>query len=179
MQQTVFVAYLSLIQFLVRLIACILSNLVLEHCKLLEEVVNRLLTVLVHRSLAVERHKLLYAIVACSQRNVAEEDKVEYQRSRKNRVAAEEIHLYCHRITHPTKNIDIIPTLLLVATRGIIVDAYLMINIGIEVGINVAVENILQSRDFAATLGFKVIRVIKYHTVTVSKYIGREPAGNP
>ena len=131
MQQTVFVAYLSLIQFLIGLIASILPYLILEHCKLLEKVVYRFFAVLVHRSLAIERHKLLYAVVTGSQCNVAKEDKVQYQRRSKNRVAAQEVHLYCHRIAHPTENVDIVPTLLLVATRGIVVDAYLMINIGL------------------------------------------------
>ena len=170
MQQTaVCCIFFYLVKLLIGLIACILPNLVLEHCKLLEEVVNRLLTILVHRSLAVERHKLLYAIVAGSQRNVAEEDKIEHQRSRKNRVATEEIHLYCHRITHPTENIYIIPTLLLVATRGIIVDAHLMINIRIEVGVNVAVENILHCRHFTATLSLEILGSIEYHTVAVTE----------
>ena len=70
-----------LIQFLVGLVACKLTNFILEHRKLLEEVVYRLFAILVHWRLAVERHELLDALLACTQCKVTEEYEVEHQRS--------------------------------------------------------------------------------------------------
>ena len=84
-----FVAYSVLsIEFLVGLVPCKFAYLVLEHCKLLEQVVYRLVAILVHGGLAVERHELLYTAFACSLRKVAEKYQVKHQRRGKYRVAA-------------------------------------------------------------------------------------------
>ena len=72
------------IQLLIGLVTTKFANLVLEHCKLFEEVMHRLFTILVHRRLAVERHELLYTTLAGTQCKVAEEDEVEHQWSRQN-----------------------------------------------------------------------------------------------
>ena len=68
-----------LVEFLVGFVPRKFPYFVLEHCKLLEEVVHGLFTIFVHRSLAVERHKFLYAIFARSHSNVAEEYEVEHK----------------------------------------------------------------------------------------------------
>ena len=60
------------VKFLVGLITGKLANLVLEHCKLLEQVVYRFVAILVHWGFAVERHELLYTIFACTLRKVTE-----------------------------------------------------------------------------------------------------------
>ena len=54
----------------------------------------------------------------------------EAQEAAFDRVAAEEVNLNLHWVTHPAEDIDIIPTLLVIVTRWIIVDTYLVIVLG-------------------------------------------------
>src|SRR5258708_23853451 len=75
----------------------------------------------------VERQPLLHPTEAGSFSQVTEQSEVQYQRGRENRIPAEEIDLDLHGIAQPAENIDIIPALFIIAMRGIIVDADLMI----------------------------------------------------
>ena len=114
---------------------------------------------------------------------VAQQAEVEQQWSSKDRVAAEEVDLDLHRITHPSEDVDVVPSLLVVVARWIIVDANLMIILGVLI-VAVAVEvwllfwlqDCLQGRELAHLLGVEVGWLIENETVAVAQNVGREPS---
>ncbi len=129
------------VNLFVSLVAAHLADGVLEHNILLEEVVHRhfVLSVVVHRALEEEAEEALYAEAACTLGEVAQKHEVKAERSCKDRVAAEEVDLYLHGIAHPAENVDVVPALLVVVARGIVVDAHLVIILGVFI-IAVAIE---------------------------------------
>ena len=116
-----------LVYLLVSLITSHFANDILQHCILLIKVVNGFLTrsIVVHRSLEEEAEEALCTVSTCSE--VAQQSKVEQQWSGKNRVTTEEVYLNLHRIANPSEDVDVVPSLLVVVTRRIVVDAYLVI----------------------------------------------------
>ena len=118
-----------LIHFLVGLVATHLADGVLQHGVLLVEVVHGLLAlrVIVHGRLEEEAQEALYAVAASTCGEVAQQGEVEQQRSGKDRVAAEEVDLDLHGIAHPSEDVDVVPSLLVVVARRVIVDAHLMV----------------------------------------------------
>ena len=148
---------------------------------MLIEVVDSFLAlgVVVHRSLEEEAEETLNAIASCACCKVAQQAEVETERSGKDRVAAEEVDLDLHRIAHPTEDVDIVPSLLVVVARWIIVDANLMIILGVLI-VAVAVEvwllfwlqDCLQGRELAHLLGVEVGWLIENETVAVAEDIG-------
>ena len=121
------------IDFFVCLVAAHFSDGVFEHDILFEEMIDGDFSffVVVHRTLQEEREETLRAkaTFACSE--VCQQDKVKHERSGENGVATEEINLDLHRIAHPAKDVDVVPALLVVATRRIVVDSYFVVIVGI------------------------------------------------
>jgi len=91
------------------------------------------LGVVMHRALQEEAQEALDAAAACACCNVAEQYQVKAEGRGKDRVAAEEVDLYLHRVAHPAEDVDIVPSLLVVVARGIVVDAYLVVVVGVQV----------------------------------------------
>ena len=120
---------ISLIYFLISLIASHFADSILQHGVLLEEVVDRFLAlgVVVHRSLEEEREETLDTTTACTGSEVAEQAEVEQQRCGKDGVAAEEVNLNLHGVVHPTEDVNGIPSLLVVVAWRIVVDAHLVV----------------------------------------------------
>ena len=92
-----------------------------------------------HWRLEEEAQEALDAVTAGTGCKVAQQTEVEQQWCCKDRVAAEEVDLDLHWVTHPAEDVDVVPALLVVVARWIIVDAYLMIILGVLV-VAVAVE---------------------------------------
>jgi predicted rRNA methylase YqxC with S4 and FtsJ domains len=49
---------------------------------------------------------------------IHKQNQIERKRRSQNRIAAKKIYLDLHRVTHPAKDVDIVPTFLGVAPRG-------------------------------------------------------------
>ena len=131
---------------------------------------------IVHRALAEERQPRLDAAHACTQCQITENNQVERDGSSKNGVTAQEVNLDFHRIAHPAENIDVVPCFLVILTRRIVVDAYLMINITVQVRIFLRFEDIVDNRQLADLFCLEVLRLVEYLAVTVTQNIRREPA---
>ena len=118
-----------LVNLFVSLVASHFADGVLQHGVLLVEVVDGFLAlgVVVHRRLEEEAEEALCAVASGTCCEVAQQAEVKQQWSGKNRVAAEEVDLDLHRIAHPSEDVDVVPSLLVVVTRRIVVDAYLVI----------------------------------------------------
>ncbi len=61
--------------------------------------------------------------------------RVERERRGKDGVAAEEVDLELHRVAEPTEDVDVVPTLFVVAARWVVVDADLVVEVLVEVGV--------------------------------------------
>ena len=170
-----------LINLLVSLISTHFADSVLQHSVLLEEVVHRFLTlcVVVHRSLEEEGEETLDATAAGTGGQVAEQAEVEQQRCGKDGVAAEEVDLNLHGIVHPAEDVDVVPSLLVVVARRIVVDAHLVVVLGVfvvavsvEVGLYVGLQYCLKCRELRNLLSVEVCGLIKYKTIAVAKNVG-------
>src|SRR5258708_3077834 len=103
-----------------------------------------------HRRLEVEAQPFLNPETAQlwrALREIEEEHEVEYDRRRQNRVAAEEVHLDLHRIAEPSEDIDVVPTLLIIAARRVIVDANFVKDIAVKLRIQSRLQNVLQGSE--------------------------------
>ena len=166
------------VDFLVCLIATHLTDSVLEHHVLLEEVVNGnlVLGVVVHRALEEEAQEALSAITAGTACKVDEQTQVKAQGCCKNRVAAQEVDLDLHGIAHPAKDVDVVPSLLVVVAGRVVVNAYLVEVVVVQVGLIFSNEDGLEGRELADLLGAEVGGLVKHEAVAVAQDVGREPA---
>ena len=106
-------------------------------------------------------------MAACAGSEVAQEHQVEAERCGKDGVAAEEVDLDLHRIVHPAEDVDVVPALLVVVARRIVVDAHLMVVLGVfvvavavEVGLVFRHEDRLKRGELADLLGAEVGRLV-------------------
>ena len=171
----------KLVDFLISLVTAHLADGVLQHGVLLVEVVHSLLAlgVVVHWRLEEEAQEALGAVTASTGCKVAQQSEVEQQWSCKDRVAAEEVNLNLHRITHPSEDVDVVPTFLVIVARWIVVDANLVVILGVLiVAVNVEVwlilwlQDSLQGRELAHLLGVEVVWLIENETVAVAQNVG-------
>lgn len=177
-----------LVDFFISLVTAHLADGVLQHGVLLVEVVHSLFTlsVIVHWRLEEEAQEALGAVTAGTGCKVAQQAEVEQQWSGKDGVAAQEVDLDLHWITHPAEDVDVVPTLLVVVARRIIVDANLVIILSVlivamavEVWLDFWLQNSLKGRELAHLLGMEVGWLIENETVAVAKNVGREPTFKP
>src|SRR5208337_462763 len=97
-------------------------------------------------------------------------------RSRKNRIAAEEIDLHLHRITEPSEDVDVVPTFFIVSAGRIIIDADLVIVILIESRIKIRLENSFEHRELALFLGLERLRIVEHFSVPVAENVAGKPS---
>ncbi len=64
--------------------------------------------------------------------------------SSKDAVTTEEVDLDLHGVTHPTEDVDVVPTLFIVATWWVVVDTYLVKDISIKVWVVAWVKNVFK-----------------------------------
>ena len=120
---------LGLVDGFVGFVTAHFAESVFEHYVLLEEVVDGhfVLSVVVHRALEEEAEEALDTVASGASSEVAQENEVKAQGSSEDRVAAEEVDFDLHWVAHPSEDVDVVPSLLVVVTRRIVVDAYLVI----------------------------------------------------
>ena len=109
------------------------------------------LCVVVHWGFEEEAEEALDAVASGTCGEVAQQAEVETERSGEDRVAAEEVDLYLHRVAHPAEDVDVVPSFLVVVAWRIVVDAHLVVvlcvlvvAVAVEVGLHVGLEDCLQ-----------------------------------
>src|SRR5271157_5145176 len=155
---------------------------VLQLYELDEQIVLRIQSRRRHRRLEIEAQPFLNSEAAQLRgalRKVEEEHQVEHDRRRKNRVAAQEVHLDLHRIAEPSEDINVVPTLFVVTARRVIVDADFVENIAVEFGIQSGLQNVLQRSEFRFFLGLKRPGIVQHLAVAVAEDVGRIPSAQP
>lgn len=167
-----------LVDFFVSFVAAHFADGVLEHNVLLEQVVDSLfaLGVVVHRALEEEAQEALDAEAAGASGEVAEQYQVEAQGSGEDGVAAQEVDLDLHGVSHPSEDVDVVPAFLIVVTRGVVVDTYFVVVVAVEVGLLVGFEDGLEGGQFGNLFGAEVGGFVEYEAVAVAEDIGREPS---
>ena len=169
-----------LINLFVALIATHLADSILQHCVLLIEVVDWLLAhgIVVLWTLQEEAEEALCAKASCTCCKVAEQAEVETQWSSEDRVAAKEVNLYLHWIAHPSEDVDVIPSFLIVVAWWVIVDTHLVIILcilvvamSVEIRLVFWFEDSLQCRELAHLLCTEVCWFVEHQTIAVAKDI--------
>src|SRR5271163_2683944 len=133
-----------------------------------------------HRRFEVEAEPLLNPEAAKPGRPLGEiEEKHQVKRDRRceDRVAAEEIHLDLHRIAKPAKDIDVVPALFIITARRIIVNPNLVVNILVQVGVKLRLQDEVQHPQLRLFLGLERLGIVEYLAVTVAENVGRIPSG--
>src|SRR5688572_29388875 len=92
---------------------------VLELHLLNEKIVLRIQSARMHWTLQVERKPLRNPAHSGALREVEKNREIEHDGRGENRITAQEIHLDLHRIAQPSKDVDVIPALLVVAMRRV------------------------------------------------------------
>ena len=100
----------------------------------------------VHRALAEERQPSLDTTHTGTQGQIAEQHQVECDRGSQDGVAAKEVYLDFHRVTHPAEDVDIVPCFFIVLAGRIVIDAYLMIYVSIQVREFFGFEDVVNDR---------------------------------
>src|SRR5688572_30499294 len=98
----------------------------------------------VHRTLEVERQPLLDAGHAGALGEIEKQRQVEHDRRREDAVAAEEVDLQLHLVAEPAHQVDIVPALFIVAARRIVVDADDVMEIFVEAGVEMRLQDVVE-----------------------------------
>ena len=107
---------------------------------------------------------------------IQEEDEVERDGRGKDGVAAEEVDLDLHRIAEPAEDVDVVPALFVVAARRVVVDANLVVDVLVEVGIEVGLEDVFERAELGFFLGLEGLGIVEDFAVAVAEDVGGVPA---
>src|SRR5690606_4509747 len=98
---------------------------------------------------------LLNAAPAGAGCEIEQEREIEHERRRENGIAAEKVDFELHRVTEPAEDVDVVPALFGVAAGRIVVDADLVIEVAIEAGVGLRLENVIEHAELARLLGLE------------------------
>ena len=149
---------------------------VLELRLLDEEVVLRVHSGSVLGTLEVEGQPFLDALHAGSLGEVEEKSEVKKKGRGENRIAAEKVNLYLHWVAEPTEDVDVVPSLFVVAAGWVVVDPHLVIDVAIELGIELWLEDVLEDAELRLLLGLEALWVVEHLAVAVAEDVRRVPA---
>ena len=106
---------------------------------------------------------------------IEEQHEIEHDRRRQNRVAAQEIDLDLHGIAEPSEDIDVIPTFFVITAWRVIVNADLVCEVPVQVGVKLGLQDVLQHRKLGLFLGLERARILQHFAVPVAQDVRREP----
>ena len=113
-----------------------------------------------------------------SGREIHEEDQIERQRGGEDGVAAEEVNLELHGVAKPAEDVDIIPTFFVITAWRVIVDANFVVEILVEVGVELGLEDVFEYAELGDFLGLEGFGVVEDLAVAVAEDVGGVPAGD-
>ncbi len=153
-----------------------IAQRVLQLHQLNEQVVLRIQPWRGHRALEIERQPLLNAAHPGALRQIQEQRHVEHDGRRQNAVAAEKVDLELHRIAQPSEQIDVVPTLFVVAAGRIVIDPDDVAKLLVEIRIEIRLEDVVEDRFLAFFLGLERLGVVEHLAVAIAEDVGRVPA---
>src|SRR5580692_8579186 len=101
-----------------------------------------------HGRFEIEAQPFLDAAHSGALGQIEEENQIKYDRRRQDRVAAEEIDLDLHRIAQPAEDVNVVPSFFVIPARWIVNDADLVVNVPVQVGIQLWLENVFEHAEF-------------------------------
>src|SRR5712692_3317482 len=120
------------------LFAAQVAQRVLELHQLDEQVVFRVEGRCAHGAFEIEGEPFLDDLarhLAAALRQVHEQNQVEHDRRRQDRVAAQKVNLDLHRVAEPAEDIEVVPAFLVVTARRVVVDTHLVVEVAVELGV--------------------------------------------
>src|SRR5215472_12017621 len=123
-----------------------------------------------HRRLEVEAQPFLNANrlqLRTAPRQIEEQHQVEHNRSRQNGIATKKIDLDLHRIAQPSENVDVVPTFFVITARRVIVDADLMGEFAVQLGIELGLKDVFKYGKLRLLFGLERPRIIQHFAVTI------------
>src|ERR1700693_4871156 len=112
--------------------------------QLYEQIVLGVQTRRGHRRLEIEAQPLLNTAHARALRQIQKQYKIEHDGRGQDRIAAQKVHLDLHGIAEPAENVDVVPTLFVVTARRIVIDADFVVNLAIQHGIKLRLQNVFK-----------------------------------
>jgi hypothetical protein len=109
---------------------------------------------------------------------VHEEAEIEGERRGEDGVAAEEVYLELHGVAEPAEDVDVVPTLFVIATGRVVVDADLVVEVLVEVGVQLGLEDVLEDAELGDFLGLEGVGIVEDFAVAVAEDVGGVPAGD-
>src|SRR5467141_573611 len=130
-------------------------------------------------TLKVEGQPFLNARQARAAGEIEEQREVEHERRGENRVAAQEIDFDLHRIAEPSENVDVVPPFLIIAAGWVVVDPHLVIDLAVQLGIEIGLEDVLEQPELGLLLGLERLRIVQHFAVAIAQNVGRIPSRQP
>src|SRR4051794_4415518 len=154
------------------LLAFEVTQRVLQLHGLDEQIVLGIQARLRHRGFQIKTEPLLYANAAqlfAALRQVEEQDQIEHDRRRQDGVAAKEIYLELHRVTEPAEDVDVVPALFVVPTRRVVIDAHLVEDVLVQIGIKLRLKNMFQDAELRFFFRLEGLGVIQHFAVAIAQ----------
>src|ERR1035441_7333675 len=129
-----------------------------------------------HGPLEVERQPFLNAAHAGALRQIHEQDEVQHQGRGQDGIAAEEIYFDLHGVAEPAEDVDVVPAFLGIAARRVVLDTDLVVELLVQVGIESALQDVLQGGTLGDFLGTEGPGFVEHFAVAIAQDIGGEPA---
>src|SRR6266849_8732023 len=108
-----------------------------------------------HRRLEIETQPLLNPAHPRALRQIQEQNQIEHDGRRQNRVAAQEIHLDLHGIAEPSEDVDVVPAFFVVPARRIIIDAHFVVHLAVQHRVELWLQNVFQGAQLRFFLGLE------------------------
>ena len=83
-------------------------------------------------------------------------------------VAAQEIDLDLHGVAEPSEDVDVVPTLFVISARRVVVDADLVAEVAVKLGVQLRLQDLLQHTQFRLFLGAETSQRLVISSVTLS-----------
>ena len=84
-----------------------------------------------------------------------------------------------HGIAEPAEDVDVVPAFLVVAAGRVIIDAHLVVEVPVEFGIDLGLQDVLQHAQLGHLFGFERRGIVEHLAVAVAEDVGGEPAAQP
>ena len=109
-------------------------------------------------------------------REIEEEREVEDDRRGQDGVAAEEVDFDLHGVAEPAEDVDVVPAFFVVAARRVVVDADFVVDLAVELGIELRLQDVFEHAELRFFLGFEGVGIVEHFAVAIAENVGREPA---
>src|SRR2546428_612305 len=121
------------------------------------------------RALKVEGQPFLNAREPGASGQVEEQRQIEHDRRGEDPVPAQEVDFDLHRIAEPSEDVDVVPAFFVVAPRRVVIDPHLVVDLAIQLGIKIRLEDVLEQTELRFFLGLERLGGVQHFAVSVAQ----------